>query len=509
MADLPLYNWLDKRAAGVLLHPTCLPGDQGIGTFDGRVGRFLDFLQEAGMRYWQICSLGPTGYGDSPYQCFSAFAGNPYLIDLHALEGIGLLKPEETAPLAAGESAVAFGELYRFKWPLLRRAFDRYARRGFPPLGDETFEAFKARTADWLEPYALFRALKDVFGGRAWTQWPPEARRRETAAASRPGARLARRAEAHKFFQYAFFAQWRRVRAEARRRGISIIGDLPIFVAADSADVWSRPELFELDQATGMPTAAAGVPPDYFSAEGQFWGNPLYVWERHAADGYAWWRSRMTASFELYDVVRIDHFRGFDEYWRVQLPAKNAIVGAWLPGPGLSFFAAIRKAFPGARIIAEDLGAYRPTLAKLREETGLPGMAVLQFAFGGDAENAHLPHNLTANSVVYSGTHDNDTTLGWYASADEKTRDHVRRYLRVDGREIGWDLIRAAYGAVSRLAVIPLQDILGLGSEGRMNTPAKPEGNWRWRFQDRHFDRLSGRTAGYLRELGWLTGRCR
>lgn len=509
MPSAPLFNWLDARAAGVLLHPTCLPGDQGIGTFDSNAERFLEFLEAAGIRYWQICPLGPTGYGDSPYQCFSAFAGNPYLIDLNSLVARGFLIADEISPLVLlGQTQVDFGVLYQLKWPLLRRACDRYLKAGAPALGNETFKAFKERNAGWLDSYAYFRALKDHYRGQAWTEWPPESRSSSAAEKSPLKRQLASATEAHRFYQYVFFAQWRRLRAAAAKRQITVIGDLPIFVATDSADVWSHPELFELDSTTGLPTAVAGVPPDYFSADGQLWGNPLYLWERHAADNYAWWKARLRASFELYDVVRIDHFRGFESHWRIPLPAANARIGAWTPGPGLSLFEAIQKAFPEARIVAEDLGVITPAVRKLREDTGLPGMAVLQFAFGGDAKNPYLPHNLEANELVYPGTHDNDTSLGWYASSDERTRDHARRYLRVDGREIGWDLIRTAYQSVSRMAVIPLQDILGLGSEGRFNSPGKPDGNWRWRLKADQLEGLISHTAGALRELGQLCGRC-
>jgi 4-alpha-glucanotransferase len=503
----PLYNWLSTRGAGVLLHPTSLPGAQGVGVLDGAAERFLDFLEAAGMDHWQLCPLGPTGYGDSPYQCFSAFAGNPYLIDLADLATRGLLDPADVASCASSDPGrVDFGGLYRLKWPLLRKAFDRYRRSGDPALDGEDFAGFKARQASWLEPYALFRALKDNHGGRAWTEWPADTRDFAAALRSRLRARLARDIEAHQFHQYVFFSQWRRVRDAATRRGIAVIGDVPIFVAADSADVWANPGLFELDPATGMPAAVAGVPPDYFSADGQMWGNPLYRWERHAADGYAWWRERLRASFELYDVVRIDHFRGFDEYWRIPMPAENAREGSWTPAPGRDLFRAVRAAFPGARIIAEDLGELTPSVVSLREETGLPGMAVLQFAFGGKADNLYLPHNLVPNSVIYTGTHDNDTSLGWYAAAGEATRDHARRYLRVSGSEIGWDLVRAAYSSVSRLAVIPFQDILSLGSEARFNTPGRPQGNWQWRFSEARFAGLGG-TAAYLRELAGLCGR--
>jgi 4-alpha-glucanotransferase len=505
--DLPLFNWLDTRAAGVLLHPTCLPGDQGIGTL-GDAGRFLDFLQAAGIGVWQICPLGPTGYGDSPYQCFSAFAGNPYLIDLHDLVAKGLLTAAEVEPLARlDRGRTDFGALFSLKPALLGKAWERYSRAGCPPLDAAGFEAFNARNAGWLEDYALFRALKDHHGGRPWFEWPAPARMHAGAALPGLRERLAGALGAQRFGQYVFFAQWARLRAEAARRGIAIVGDIPIFVAADSADAWSRPDLFELDPATGLPRAVAGVPPDYFSADGQLWGNPLYAWDRHAADGFAWWHDRLRASFGLYDAVRIDHFRGFDQYWRIPYPARTAREGKWMPGPGLEFFRTLRAAFPGARIIAEDLGELTPSAVRLRNETGLPGMAILQFAFGGDARNSYLPHNLVANSVIYPGTHDNDTSLGWYAAADEATRDHARRYLRVDGRAIGWDFIRTAYGSVSRLAVVPLQDILSLGAEARFNTPGRPQGNWQWRLQPAQLEGLFAGTAAYLADLGALSGR--
>jgi 4-alpha-glucanotransferase len=503
----PLFNWLSSRSAGVLLHPTSLPGGQGVGTLGGAAIGFLDFLRAAGMTWWQVCPLGPTGYGDSPYQCFSAFAGNPHLIDLAGLAEQGLLKAEEIAPLSqVGAGAVDYAALSRLKMPLLRLASGRHRLAGSPALGPGGFAEFRAAQAKWLEPYTLFRALKDHFGGGAWWEWPKGAQ----AFAGVPAAlrrQLGEEVYAHQFYQYAFFSQWRRVRDEAARRGIGIIGDIPIFVAADSADAWVSPGLFELGK-DGRPVAVAGVPPDYFSDDGQLWGNPLYRWDVHRADGYAWWKERLKASFDMYDVVRIDHFRGFDAYWRIPLPAVNARSGEWRPGPGLDFFREVAGSFPGARIIAEDLGLLTPSVEELLRETGLPGMAVLQFAFGGDAANTYLPHNLRPNGVVYPGTHDNDTTLGWYAAADERTRDHARRYLRVGGGEIAWDFIRAAYAAVSRVAVIPMQDLLSLGPEARFNSPGKPEGNWRWRLADGDLGSLGGgHMAGYLSALALLYGR--
>jgi len=503
----PLFDWLKTRSAGVLLHPTCLPGDFGVGTFGPHLERFFDFLGAAGFRHWQLCPLGPTGFGDSPYQCFSAFAGNPYLVNLYELARHGLLSQDDLSPLVfLNPGRVDFGSLHRLVWPLLSAASERFrSGKGTLPYG--SFEAFRQSQAAWLEPYALFRALKDHYEGRPWWEWPSESRHYAKARHSRLRAQLESAVAMHAFSQYVFFGQWRQVRASAARRGLEIIGDIPIFVAMDSADVWAAPELFEVDPKTGRPLAVAGVPPDYFSADGQLWGNPLYRWDIHAADDYAWWRARLQAAFALYDVVRIDHFRGFADYWRIPYPATTARAGEWRPGPGLPFFASIRRAYPGARIIAEDLGELSPAARKLRKDSGLPGMAILQFAFGGKATNYYLPHNLEANQVVYPGTHDNDTTLGWYASAGEPVRDHARRYLRVSGVEIGWDFVRAAYGAVSRLAVIPFGDLLNLGSEGRFNTPGRPEGNWQWRYRAEQLDVLGGATAAYLRDLAGLHGR--
>lgn len=503
----PLFNWLKSRGAGVLLHPTALPGDQGIGVLDHHAVRFLDWLQSAGIKFWQICPLGPTGYGDSPYQCFSAFAGNPYLVDLAPLVSAGLLNAGDVASLRTlPHERTDYEALHQRKLPLLRQACLAYhARQAALPYGD--FAEFKRAQAHWLDAYTFYRALKDHFGGKSWTEWPKEQRDFTSANRSTLRRQLAPAIDEHAFVQYLFFGQWHQLRAAARTRGIEIIGDLPIFVALDSSDAWANPSLFELDPHTLRPTAVAGVPPDYFSADGQLWGNPLYAWEVHRADGYRWWIARLRASFELYDIVRIDHFRGFDTYWRIPLPAENARRGEWLPGPGLDLFRAFRDALPEARIIAEDLGDLTPSVHELRAACGLPGMLVLQFAFGGDAKNAYLPHHATPNSVVYPGTHDNDTTAGWYRSASEHERDFARRYLRISGEDIAWDFIRASYACASRLAVIPLQDFLSLGSEARFNSPGKPHGNWQWRCPPAQLEKLFGNTSAYLRELAQLFDR--
>jgi len=503
----PLFDWLSDRGTGVFLHPSSLPSLQGIGVADEAATRFLDFLQAAGMNYWQFCPLGPTGYGDSPYQSFSAFAGNPHLIDVLELTTHGLLTPEEVAPLAALPAhTVDYGALFKLKPALLRRAFGRHQRAGAPDIDGESFADFKAARCGWLDAYACFRALKDRNGGRPWWSWPADERSFHGLSAEKR-AGLEEEGEAHRFYQYVFFVQWRRLRSAAAARGISLIGDVPIFVAADSADLWSNPSLFEVGEG-GLPSQVAGVPPDYFSADGQLWGNPLYKWEAHAADGYAWWLERLKAAFDTCDVLRIDHFRGFEAYWTVSASAKTARKGEWRKGPGSDFFRALANAFPEARIIAEDLGVITPAVVELRDQSGLPGMAVLQFAFGGEADNLYLPHNLRTHSVVYAGTHDNDTTLGWYTAADPKTQDHVRRYLRVDGSQIGWDLIRTACQSVSRLAILSMADILSLGSEARLNLPGRPEGNWQWRMRREQLEgAIRGGTAAYLGELVRLYGR--
>lgn len=503
----PLFDWLAQRSSGLLLHPTALPSNQGVGVLDESVDDLLQFCRDADLRYWQICPLGPTGFGDSPYQCFSAFAGNPYLINLNALQQADLLNAADLAALRAlPATQVDFGAVYRTKWPVLFKAWETYRQSPRElPYGD--FAKFCATQSSWLEPYALFMALKDHFKGLPWWQWPKATRFYRDAIKSKYVSLVAPAVAAHRFFQYVFFGQWQRVRALATKLQIRIIGDAPIFVSRDSADVWTAPELFQLDTQSGEPLAVAGVPPDYFSADGQLWGNPLYDWKRHASDGYAWWLERLRANFELYDVVRIDHFRGFDTYWSIPAGAKTAREGVWQPGPGLEFFEAVQHALPTCRLIAEDLGELSPSVHALRQATGLPGMAILQFAFGGDAANTYLPHNLTANNIVYPGTHDNNTTLGWYAATEDQTRDHVRRYFRIDGREINWDFVRAAYASVSRLCVIPLQDLLNLDSSARFNTPGLPAGNWQWRYTNAQLAKLHRESATYLRELGELYGR--
>jgi 4-alpha-glucanotransferase len=507
----PFFNWLDHRAAGVLLHPTSFPGDFGVGTLGSEARSFLDFLAESGIRYWQVCPLGPTGYGDSPYQSVSVYAGNPYLIDLLELTKAGILPSETLGPLLFLPSDhVDYGALYRLKWPILRQAFAGFQGKSKTAItqlyGD--FERFKATHVDWLDSFVFYQALKQTFGGAPWYEWPEDCRTYARFLASdRRTPELEEEAEAQRFYQYVFFGQWKRLRRYGKERKIGIIGDIPIFVSPDSADVWAHPEVFQIDQTDLQPRAVAGVPPDYFSADGQYWGNPLFDWTELEQTDFSWWKKRLQANFELYDIIRIDHFRGFEAYWSIPFGSPTAKSGTWVHAPGLAFFKAVRQAFPDARIIAEDLGSLSSEVYELLEATGLPGMAVLQFAFGGKADNFYLPHNLKQNSVIYPGTHDNDTTVGWYHSADELIQDHARRYFRISGQEISWDFIRAAYQSVSRLAIVTVQDLLSLDSSGRFNTPGSEQGNWQWRYSAAQLSRLHQQSAGYLRNLARLYGR--
>ncbi len=504
----PLYSWLKERTAGVMLHVSSLPSDTGIGNFGEGAYRFVDYLQSSGLSVWQICPLGPTGYGDSPYQCFSAFAGNPYFIDLRPLLDEGLLTQDEYSSLGTlSRDHVDYGGVYHYFWPLLRTAYERFKSsksKSFLDYG--TFANFKKDQSSWLEDYTLFVALKEHFGGQCWLEWPVKFRSAFSAKTQKIPEGVDETAEAHVFYQYLFYGQLLKLRAYAGSRGVEILGDAPIFVALDSADVWSNPELFQLKK-NGQPKAVAGVPPDYFSADGQLWGNPLYDWSAHVDSSFEWWIQRIQSNLEFYDIVRLDHFRGFQSYWSVPASESTAINGEWMPCPGLELFEAIRKACPEAKLVAEDLGVITDEVNALRDTTGLPGMAVLQFAFGGESDNAYLPHNFRRNCVVYSGTHDNDTTIGWYQSADQPTKDHIRRYLNVSGEEIAWDLIRAAIRSSAHLAIVPLQDLMSLGSEARLNTPGAPVGNWQWRYSQEQLDALERDSSAYLREQLALYGR--
>ncbi len=502
--EAPLFHWLTSRAAGVLLHPTSLPGPTGIGTLGRHAREFVDFLAGSGFRYWQVCPLGPTGHGDSPYQCFSAFAGNPYLIDLETLVAEGWLASDDLDVLAGlPDRAVDYGAQWIQRLPVLRRAHANF-RKSAGARDQADLKAFLQANRAWLEPFARFMATKARFGGRSWLEWSPEMKRYETSKRLLRKADLGEEYEAQIFYQYQFFKQWYSLKAYANRQGISIFGDIPIFVALDSADVWTHPDLFQMD-ADLNPTAQAGVPPDYFAANGQLWGNPLYAWKRHETRKFSWWLARLEASFALYDVVRIDHFRGFDEYCSVPAQAENAREYQWERGPGLRLFQAIKDRFPQAKLVAEDLGLITDAVRKLVADAGFPGMKLMQFGFEGTSD--YLPHSAIPNSVLYPGTHDNDTAWGWWEKLAEPHRDFFRRYLRVDGANVPWDMIRAGYGSASRLFMVPMQDLLSLGSEARLNTPGLPSGNWTWRYTDAQLAALRAESSAYLRELANLYER--
>ena len=489
-----------RRRAGLLLHPTSLPGDLGSGELGPEAFRWLEFLEQAGQRLWQVLPLGPTGYGDSPYQSLSSFAGNPLLISLELLRDRGLLSDDELEPLRRlPQDRISFGELIPLRGRLLDLAAGRLLAAGEPAA----FREFCVREADWLEDYVLFSTLKAANGGAAWLDWPEGERLRDPAALQAARERNAGLLERLRVQQWWFMEQWTALRAEANRRGIALLGDLPIFVALDSADAWAARELFDLD-ASGRPQNVAGVPPDYFSATGQRWGNPLYVWERHARDGFSWWTRRVAHNLRLFDELRIDHFRGFESFYSIPAEEPTAVRGEWLPGPGLELFRALEGKLGALPVIAEDLGVITPKVDALREACGFPGMKVLQFAFAGGPEDPYLPHNHVPRSVVYTGTHDNDTTAGWYATTTEQERDLVRRYFGVADGAAPWALLRAAQASVAELAIAPLQDVLGLGSEGRMNIPGQAGGNWSWRFG---WEQPGDWAAAMLRELATLYGR--
>lgn len=491
------------RSAGILLHPTSFPGGFGIGDLNTFAFRFVDFLVESGQTLWQILPLGPTGYGDSPYACFSAFAGNPLLIDLLQLQEAGDL---DAATLAECPNFPAdwvdFGPVIQFKLARLYQAARRFQQQASTERRAD-FDRFCAENAHWLDDYVLFMALKDEHGGRVWNTWEWELASRQPEALAAARERLTEALFAQRYFQYQFFRQWERVKAYANAQGVQIIGDIPIFVAYDSADVWANPQLFFLDE-NRLPTVVAGVPPDYFSPTGQLWGNPLYRWDLMAEQGYAWWIARIRQTFRMVDILRLDHFRGFAAYWEIPAGEPTAVNGHWVTGPGAPLFDALKAALGELPIIAEDLGHITADVETLRAQFDLPGMKVLQFAFTMDASNPYLPHNLDANSVIYTGTHDNQTTMGWYWSREGGELERLRRYLGPVSEAVNWALMRLAYCSVADIAVVPLQDVLGLGDEARMNSPGKLGGNWGWRF---HEADLLHEHRHKLRELMLTYGR--
>jgi 4-alpha-glucanotransferase len=491
------------RASGILAHPTSLPGRFPIGDLGPGALTFLDFLVASRQRIWQVLPLGPTGYGDSPYSLLSAFAGNPLLISPELLVNEQLLPADVLADTPAFDPArVDFGAVIPWKMALLRAAHRLFQAHGDTAL-HESYQAFCDEEREWLEDYVLFMALKERFGGVVWADWPQRYALHDEDALAEARLSLVDEIDFHRTMQFLFSRQWKHLRAMAHARHIDIMGDLAIFVAHDSADVWAHRELFQLD-TSGRPAVVAGVPPDYFSETGQRWGNPLYRWEALKADGYRWWVARVRHTLTLVDMLRLDHFRGFAAYWEIPGDAETAQSGRWAPGPGDDLFLALREALGETLFIAEDLGVITPDVVALRRRLKLPGMRVLQFGFGSDARNGFLPHNYTRDTVVYTGTHDNDTTRAWFASLTPEERAHVTAYLHSDGQHIVWDMIRAAEASVARIAVLPLQDPLELGGKARMNFPSKPENNWMWRCPP---ELLTPEVAARLAEMATLFGR--
>jgi 4-alpha-glucanotransferase len=503
-----------QRSSGILLHPTSLPGPHGVGDFGPEAYRLLDFLEAAGQKLWQVLPLNPTGYADSPFQCFSASAGNPLLISLDRLAEAGLLHAGDCSPTPKFPlESVDYGAAIHFKGPLLRQA----AKNFFADASSaerSRFENFERENVHWLDDFALFMAVKEAHGLIAWTEWPAEIAARLPEVMAHWSEKLAAEIATHKFLQYEFFKQWQALRDHGRERGIRIIGDIPIYVAYDSADVWSNRQFFLLDER-GRPKKVAGVPPDYFSATGQLWGNPIYNWQLLKEKNYAWWVGRMRSALRLYDIVRIDHFRGFEAYWEVDASETTAIHGRWIKGPGRDLFSVLREELGELPVIAENLGVITPEVEAIRHEFGLPGMAILQFAFGKDPQAPTFkPHNYVRDLVAYTGTHDNDTVVGWWSSQggdstrtpEEVAEEHAyaRAYLGFKDEPIHWVLIRGIMASVANTAIAPMQDVLGLGSEARMNLPGKPSGYWKWRMKP---GAVTTEVAAQLKDLAALYDR--
>ena len=490
-----------KRASGILLPVFSLPSKYGIGCFSKEAYKFVDRLKEAGQSYWQILPLGPTGYGDSPYQSFSTFAGNPYFIDLKTLIREGLLTKKECKAYDFGdrEDCVDYEKIYNSRFKVLRLAYERFEKT-------KEYRTFTEENAYWLDDYCMYMAIKESQGGVSWTEWDPALKNREKEAMEEAKETLKDEIDFYRFQQYEFDKQWKALHAYANENGIRIIGDIPIYVAFDSADTWAAPELFQFDKEN-KPIGVAGCPPDAFSETGQLWGNPLYKWEYHKKTGYEWWIKRIAYCFKLYDVVRIDHFRGFDEYYSIPYGDETAVNGTWMQGPGMDLFRAVEKKLGRQEIIAEDLGFLTPTVLELLEDSGFPGMKVLQFAFDSRESSNYLPHTYPKNCVVYTGTHDNDTTRGWFHSASAPCREFAKEYMRqpkLDEDDLAWDFAALAMSSVADLCVIPMQDYLNLDGEARINTPSTLGGNWCWRMKKGEF---TSKTAKKAAELAKLYGR--
>jgi 4-alpha-glucanotransferase len=494
---------LHKRASGIILHPSSFPGPDGIGDLGPEAYHWVDFLAEAGCGLWQVLPLGPTGYGDSPYQCFSAFAGNPYLVSPLMLIKDGLLSLADLKDRPDFLSdKVDFGPMIEWKLKLLDRAYMKFKKTRQQSLVT-AFQDFQKQQSVWLDDYVLFMTIKGSLGGISWDNWPTELRNREQSAIHKFANENLDSIKKQTFMQFVFFRQWKALKDYANHKKIQIIGDIPIFVAFDSADAWSHPELFFINKR-GKPTVVAGVPPDYFSPTGQLWGNPLYRWSAHEKTGFSWWISRIKATLQLFDIIRLDHFRGFAGYWEVPAGSDTAEYGRWVPGPGKKLFNAVKKSLGELPIIAEDLGEITPDVIALRDYFQLPGMKILQFAFNSDSEDAFLPHNYVSGCVAYTGTHDNDTSRGWYETASEKERAFCRQYLARSGDDISWDLIRSVWSSVALFVLTPMQDLLSLGTDARMNYPSKAIGNWQWRILS---DALNEGLLQRIKDMNIIYGR--
>lgn len=489
------------RTSGVLLPISGLPSKFGIGCFSKEAYAFVDRLKEAGQKYWQILPLGPTGYGDSPYQSFSTYAGNPYFIDLEALIEKKWLTEQECLACDFGDNAsyIDYEKIYNCRFDLLRKAFENSSIEK-----DPDFKTFVSENTDWLEDYALYMAVKVGFDNVCWVEWDEDIKLRKPAAMKKYRKEYAKEILFYQFQQYLFRTQWLKLKAYANEQGIEIIGDIPIYVAFDSADAWANPELFQFDENC-VPVAVAGCPPDPFAVTGQLWGNPLYNWDYHKETGYAWWMKRLAACFQLYDVVRIDHFRGFDEYYSIPYGDPTAEFGTWKKGPGYDLFATMKKVLGNKKVIAEDLGFLTPSVVKMVKRTGYPGMKILEFAFGGDPENEYLPHNYEKNCVVYTGTHDNETVKGWYKNQSRSDKKFIKDYLQIKSvANIHWEMIRLAQSSTANMCVIPMQDYLGLGNEARINTPSTLGDNWKWRMEA---DAFTAELAEKIRKMTEIYGR--
>jgi 4-alpha-glucanotransferase len=468
-----------ERSSGVLLHISSLPGEGGIGSMGKDAYRFVDFLAQTKQKIWQILPLGPVGYGNSPYQCYSAFAGNPMFIDIQQLADDRFISKNVVTNENFKDKNVEFERVEVWKTNIFHEAFAGF-RKNFSRFQDE-YHMFMQHNSWWLDDYALFRSLKTKHGETVWNTWDKKLVSRNRHSIQEAFKELHAEIDYHRFLQFVFFRQWFKLKNYANSKGVRIIGDIPLYVSLDSVDVWANQDIFLLDERS-RPTQVGGVPPDYFSETGQLWGNPVFDWERVAGRDFDWWLARMHFNLKMFDLVRVDHFRGLESFWSVAAEAETAVVGEWLPAKGYELFQKLKEQKGNLNIIAEDLGVITPEVEKLRDDFGLPGMKILQFAFGSDAANENLPHNYSSNFLVYTGTHDNDTTLGWFNSIDKKERRMLRKYLQGSGKQLVKNMIEAAWASAACTAIIPMQDVLGLGAEARMNTPGTSSGNWGWRF---------------------------